>query len=46
MNMNELRCQHWSRCYAAALARGLTHEQARVQADAAMSNFNRRWTMS
>ncbi|WP_256221970.1 hypothetical protein [Pseudomonas sp. NBRC 111127] len=44
--MNELRCQHWSRCYAAALARGLNHDQAKAQADASMCNFNRRWSMS
>lgn len=46
MTMNELRCQHWSRCYAASLARGASHENAVAVADRAMNDFNRRWSMS
>lgn len=46
LTMNELRCQHWSRVYAAAIAQGLRHAQAREVADESMSYFNRRWGVS
>lgn len=46
MSMNELRCQHWSRVYAAAIGAGKTNQEAKSIADASMTQFNLRWGVS
>lgn len=46
LTMNELRCQHWSRVYAACIGAGRTHDHATSIANASMGHFNRRWGVS